>query len=265
MPAKKPPTEASNAEARDLREGDQYNPQVDWIAVERDYRAGILSVTAIARREGTSHTTINRKAKKERWTRNLAPKVLAKAKEMAMMDIGQEHQEKKRQSKKPLDPTKHDIEAIKPRSHEDKRSQAEKDDDAITNSASAIITALREHRADIRNGRDTVGKILADLASYGEQSIRDLLEQATEIDADNDEATAKLKLALSKAINVNSRAIAVRDLMTALKTSIELERQALQIPATGLIAEETTINEPQPIVPVLMFEEMFAKIRKADE
>lgn len=50
-------------------------PKTDWEAVEREYRAGQLSVSEIGRQHGVSHTAINKKAKLQGWTRNLAAKV----------------------------------------------------------------------------------------------------------------------------------------------------------------------------------------------
>ena len=50
-------------------------PKTDWEAIEREYRAGQLSVSEIGRIYGISHTAINKKAKKEGWLRNLADRV----------------------------------------------------------------------------------------------------------------------------------------------------------------------------------------------
>lgn len=47
----------------------------DWEAIEREYRAGQLSVSEIARQHGISHTAINKKAKAEGWVKNLAKQV----------------------------------------------------------------------------------------------------------------------------------------------------------------------------------------------
>ena len=49
--------------------------QIDWEAIEREYRAGQLSVSEIGRQQGLSHTAINKKAKAQGWTRNLTEKV----------------------------------------------------------------------------------------------------------------------------------------------------------------------------------------------
>ena len=48
---------------------------VDWEAIEREYRAGQLTVVEIGRQHGLSHTAINKRAKRDGWTRNLANRV----------------------------------------------------------------------------------------------------------------------------------------------------------------------------------------------
>ena len=50
-------------------------PRVDWEAVERDYRAGVLTLREIGERYDCSHVAITKRAKKEGWVRDLAPKI----------------------------------------------------------------------------------------------------------------------------------------------------------------------------------------------
>lgn len=49
----------------------------DWEAIEREYRAGVLSVREIAKGAGVSHTIINRRAKERGWVRDVAALVKA--------------------------------------------------------------------------------------------------------------------------------------------------------------------------------------------
>lgn len=49
------------------------NQPIDWAAIERDYRAGVMSVREIAKWFGVSHTAINKKAKADGWVREREP------------------------------------------------------------------------------------------------------------------------------------------------------------------------------------------------
>lgn len=52
----------------------------DWGAIERDYRAGILSLREIAAKDGNvTEGAIRKKAKGQGWTRDLSAKIKAKA------------------------------------------------------------------------------------------------------------------------------------------------------------------------------------------
>ena len=50
-------------------------PKADWEAIERAYRAGVLSVREIARAHQISEAAIRKRAKAENWTRALADDV----------------------------------------------------------------------------------------------------------------------------------------------------------------------------------------------
>lgn len=52
------------------------NKPIDWVGIENDYRAGVLSIRDIARWYGVSHTAINKRAKSENWNRAAQPKHL---------------------------------------------------------------------------------------------------------------------------------------------------------------------------------------------
>lgn len=57
-------------------------PPVDWEAIERDYRAGVIALRQIGHDRGVSHVAINKRAKKFGWTRDLSAKIQAKADEL---------------------------------------------------------------------------------------------------------------------------------------------------------------------------------------
>jgi len=55
---------------------------VDWQAIERDYRAGILSLREMAALHGISHVSIKKKADKQQWSRDLTKRIHARADEI---------------------------------------------------------------------------------------------------------------------------------------------------------------------------------------
>jgi len=55
---------------------------VDWIGVEREYRAGIRPLRDIGREFGITESAIRQKATKEDWIRDLSAKIKAKANDL---------------------------------------------------------------------------------------------------------------------------------------------------------------------------------------
>lgn len=53
--------------------------EIDWLAVEADYRPGILSNRDIARKHGCTEGGVRKKAKKEGWVKDLSAKIESKA------------------------------------------------------------------------------------------------------------------------------------------------------------------------------------------
>jgi hypothetical protein len=51
----------------------------DWSSIEREYRAGIRTLRAIAEEHGITHGAINKRAKAEGWPRDLTAKIKAAA------------------------------------------------------------------------------------------------------------------------------------------------------------------------------------------
>ena len=52
---------------------------IDWKGIEREYRAGIRTLRAIAEEYGITHGAINKRAKAEGWPRDLTEKIKAAA------------------------------------------------------------------------------------------------------------------------------------------------------------------------------------------
>lgn len=56
--------------------------QVDWELVEKNYRAGLLSLREIAKDAGITEGAIRKRAKKDCWERDLSEKIQQRAKEL---------------------------------------------------------------------------------------------------------------------------------------------------------------------------------------
>lgn len=62
-------------------------PAADWEAIERDYRAGLLSLREIAAPQGISEAAIRKRARRDGWERNLAARIAAKAEALVRKDV----------------------------------------------------------------------------------------------------------------------------------------------------------------------------------
>lgn len=170
------------------------NP-ADWEAVEREYRAGQLSVSEIGRVFGLSHTAINKRAKKFGWARNLTERVRQQVSDRLV-------------------------------SEEVSETNAET---AVDAAASRIVAIVREHRKDISEGRSLVELMFDELRTGIEK--RDEIEDAIEDETAKDKNPVRRSMML-KAVALPSRAGVIRDLTGALKNLVGLERQAFNMDAS---------------------------------
>jgi hypothetical protein len=66
------------------------NNPTDWALIEREYRAGQLSIAEIARQSGITRGAIQKRAKRDGWARDLLPAVQAKVKDKLVRDAAPE-------------------------------------------------------------------------------------------------------------------------------------------------------------------------------
>jgi transposase-like protein len=114
-------------------------PPTDWEAIEREYRAGQLSVAEIARQNGVSAPLIFRRVRKEGWTRNLAERIR---------------------------------QAVTTRSVTDGVTAATMRE-TIELAAERGVQIVREHRTLIGRGRAIVSKLFGELEGENEASLKD--------------------------------------------------------------------------------------------
>lgn len=169
-------------------------PATDWEAIEREYRAGQLSVSEIGRQHGVSHTAINKRAAARGWTRNLAAKVK---------------------------------EAVSTRLVSDGVSGSNARE-TIDAAAARVVDIVRSHRKDIAQGRAIAQSLFGELieATDNREIIEDEIEEATKGDGP---ANAKRRAMMLRAVALPSRASTLLSLSSAIKNFIGLERQAFSI------------------------------------
>ena len=168
----------------------------DWEAIEREYRAGQLSVSEIGRQYGVSHTAIQKRAKKFEWPRNLVAKVReAVATKLVADEVA-----------------------------------AETERQAIDVAAQRGVAIVREHRTDIGKGRRLVELLMAELegATLNVAEVEQAIEDETATDSNGQRRSAMLK-----AVSLATRAGVISNLATAMKTLVGLERQAFNLDEGG--------------------------------
>jgi hypothetical protein len=164
-------------------------PSRDWEAIEREFRAGQLSVSEIGRIYGVSHTAILKKAKKLGWTRNLAQRVREEVSARLVSD---------------------EVSATTAR-------------ETIEAAAERVIQLVREHRRDIRTGREAVSALVTELREVTHD--RNVIEADVEAETTED-TNGRRRAAMLRAVSLGSRASIAASLSVALKNLISIERQA---------------------------------------
>lgn len=202
---------------------------VDWEAVERDYRADLLSLREIGVKHGCTEGAIRKRKKKDeeggrQWERDLGAKIKAKADDLVRKD------------------------AVR---SEVRSTQAASEREVVDANAQAIVNVRLGHRKDIAQGRALTIKLLDELEHHTDN--RELLAQLGEIMADPDEKTGRDRLneIYRAVISLPERTKTMKALSDSLKTLIGLEREAFNI---GSEAEKA------PELENLSDEELDAKI-----
>jgi len=168
----------------------------DWEAIEREFRAGQLSVREIGRQHGVSHVAINKKAKVEGWARDLAKQV-------------------RREVTNRLVTT------------EVTSANAE---EAVDTAAARGVELVRQHRKSLGRAQVIIEKLLGEL-ERGTDNLEDI-EEAIEEETAGDKNTKRRNMML-KAVSLPQRAQTAAALSVTLKNVIPLERQAFNLDEKG--------------------------------
>lgn len=179
-----------------MAEGEK--PAPDWERIESDYRAGVLSLREIAAANGITHGAVNKRAKRDRWSRDLAAKIKAKADELV--------------SKQAV-------------STAVSTARAATERQIIEANAERIAQVRSEHRGDIQRVRSLALNLLGELEgqSANLEDLATLGELLREPDENGQDRRNDLYL---KIISTPSRIDSAKKVAETLKHAITMEREA---------------------------------------
>lgn len=177
---------------------------IDWEAIEREYRAGQLSVREIASQFGCSHTAIQKAAKKGKWARDLSKAVAKAVARKTVAKVANLH----------ADATdKEIIEAVAERGAE--------------------VNDI--HRKDIRQSQTIVKMLHGQLveAINSRSEIEETIIEETAKDEEGGKTDFKRRSLMLKAVSIPTHIGCIKDLSIAQRNLITLERQAFNLDNSG--------------------------------
>lgn len=173
---------------------------IDWEKVERDYRAGIMSLREIGEANGCSHVAVSKKAKAEAWPRDLKAKIQAKA------------------------------DALVNRAQVNAGVNAVREAETVEAGAALIASVRLGHRQDIVRARSLAMKLLAEIEAQTDGG--DLLEQLeSAVSGSDSDSVSKV---FQRVTSTSGRVDNAKKLAEAMKVLIGLEREAYSLDSTPL-------------------------------
>lgn len=171
--------------------------KTDWESIERDYRAGVLSIREIAKLHGITDGAIRKKAKENGWLRDLTEKVNAKVRSDLVRS-------------------------------EVRTADAQTERAIVEVAAAQVVHVVRDHRTVIKRMHSIALSLLEEL---DEQTIsRDLYSELGEmLRSPDDKFQDKRNDLYCKIIAGANRVDSMKKLAETLKILIGLERQAFNI------------------------------------
>jgi len=190
---------------------------IDWDGVEIHYRAGVRSLKDIGAEYGVSDAGIIKRAKRDKWTRDLKAKIKAKAEaKVSAAAVSEVVSEQKAATEKTV------IEA----------------------NAEMQFRIRMEHRTDIGRNRKLFQALLGELEDStnpeGKRLLEELMDLMTKPDEDADEEElkeagkrfARMRALFSKTLDMSGRIDSAKKLTEMLERLIKMEREAFGIDDT---------------------------------
>ena len=184
----------------------------DWEAIEREFRAGQISIREIANKHGCSDTAIRKKMKVLGVERDLTQKVSEKVR---------------------TDLVRNEVRTANPLTEKE----------IIEGAASVAVEVVRGHRVRLKHGCSVVAKLFKQLDETVDN--RDDIQTSIEIETASDKTLNKRNMML-KAVSLQANASIAVSLSTAMRNLIALERQAFNIVDEAKVEENKAIGSNLP-------------------
>ena len=180
---------------------------VDWERIELDYRAGIKTLRQIAEENGISHVAINKRAKRDGWTRDLSAKIQSKAEELVTKEL-----------------------VTKAVTTETKMAERQ----VIEVAAQAVADVRLAHRRDIHRARNLANALLDELEQQTNSETLALLNELGELLRNpDDKGMDKLNDLYHAIIALPERSKTMKVLVESLQKLVDMERTAFGMDAKG--------------------------------
>lgn len=178
---------------------------LDWFAIESDYRTGVMSLRALGEKHGLSEGAIRKAARENGWQKDLAGNVAASTRNKLVRESA---------AAKLNMPVKEVA----------KKTDAEIIDSAAETQKGIVLI----HRAEIKRLRNLVTRMAEEMEAISIE--RELFDNLQFLMANADESGVdKLGEAYKKLVQLPNRIKGVRDLAETLKSLVALEREAYGI------------------------------------
>lgn len=169
--------------------------EVDWEAIEIDYRAGIKSNIMLAKEHGVSDVLIGKRAKAEKWIRDLKAKIREQAQAKVEMAVA------------------------------GAAGKAKTEREVVEVNAEVQKDVILAHRTDAGNARAIFTTLLGKLQGLIE--CDDAIEHITKIvQGSEDRDVDSLISVLRKVVAIPGHANTLKTLTDSLKTLVAIEREA---------------------------------------
>ncbi|TPG76325.1 hypothetical protein [Pseudomonas arsenicoxydans] len=210
---------------------------IDWERIELDYRAGLFTLREIAAQHDVTHGAINKRAKRDGWTRDLAERIRSKADELVSKELVSSLVSNKFDNSD-LDTNTSGVGGAGITSHpsDDSVSNLVSKEmslsvlDTIRVCAEAMVQVKLSHRSNITRYRALISSLLLELEQ--QTGSGELFEKLAELmEKPDDKGVDRLNDMYRKVIALPSRIDSAKKLSETLKILISLEREAFDIAA----------------------------------